>query len=283
MIPNPKVKKEQIMKYLNRIKAQDENLVLEVMEDAGRENIVDPVAGMLQAALIGEYQQWDLYTAYASRLKGEARSPIADEFKDHADEEAEHIETLQRYLVSMGAVPTLHRKPLPALPGEAALEDILHLQLAYEKEAVALYEKMLGMLEEDQALKLDIENILVKEQEHVHDLELLIQKPALAGLMFCHEEPGEPTRPQAGYGCDCGSQCKCKGQCQCGGHYTNKINNHWSMIALQEMRPDIYARWQQGHMLTEEEKNFVAQALCMKLKLGDKRAVLRFLENPGTK
>jgi len=139
---------------------------------------------LLQIALVGEYQQWDLYTAYASRLKGMARNSVADEFKAHAGEEQGHIDLLQRYLVSMGVNPTLQRKPIPELSSEATMKDIVLLQLKFEKDAVTLYKKILNILPENEPLKLDIESVIVKEQEHVHDLELLLKNTAIAKTMI---------------------------------------------------------------------------------------------------
>ena len=295
--------------YLTKIKAQDEAfklIDLETIKPALEDEGTNPIVGLLQAALLGKYRQWDLYTAYASRLKGEARSPIAEEFKDHAEEELEHIEILQRYLVSMGVVPTLNRKHIPELQEDAPAKDIIELQLAFENEAVALYKKILGVLDAHDALTLDIETILTKEQEHVHDLELLLQQPAIvAGLMFVHEEPGEPTKPQAGYGkkidcvpkCGCGGKGKGKGKdkdkhkgkcdghgeglhnCTCVPSFVDKINNHWCMFALNELSPDIYARWQQMQMMTEQEKTFVSKALALKFTFTDPRAISRFIES----
>jgi bacterioferritin (cytochrome b1) len=296
--------------YLNKVKAQDEDYKLKNLEQEKpaleelpeNDEGTNPIVGLLQAALLGEYRQWDLYTAYASRLKGEARNPIAEEFKTHAEEELEHIEILQRYLVSMGVVPTLNRKHIPELQEEASAKDIIELQLAFENEAVALYKKMLGILDAHDALTLDIEDFLIKEQEHVHDLELLLEQPAVvAGLMFRHEEPGEPTKPQAGYGkkIDCVPKCGCGGKgkgkdkhkgkrdghgeglhnCTCVPSFVDKINNHWCMFALNELSPDIYARWQQMQLMTEQEKAFVEKALALKFTFTDPRAISRFIES----
>ena len=101
-------------------------------DDNGNEG---SILALLQFALLGEYQQWDLYTSYASRLKGLSRSEIADEFKDHAEEEQGHIEILQRYLVSLGNQPTLQRKKLPEMSDQASIKDIIRLQLKFEHDA----------------------------------------------------------------------------------------------------------------------------------------------------
>lgn len=299
------------------------------------EQEADPVETLLQLALIGEYQQWDLYTAYASRLKGAARSPVAEEFTAHAGEEQGHIDLLQRYLVSMGVNPTLERKPTPEMSKDATMKEIIDLQLRFERDAVALYERILNVLPENEPLKLDIEGVLTKEQEHVHDLELLLeQEPVVAKAKripkkgeidfhkhkiaidtlqnpkkvllggpsleeakemlkkhfgytdkdlekfkvtsyFRHTEPGEPTKPQAGYGQGCG----CGPGCNCPQSFLFKVDQTWCGQALKELSPDIYARWYQGKLLTAQEKAFVAQAIALKWNLRDQRALLRFLDS----
>lgn len=292
-------------------------------DDNGNEG---SILALLQFALLGEYQQWDLYTSYASRLKGLSRSEIADEFKDHAEEEQGHIEILQRYLVSLGNQPTLQRKKLPEMSDQASIKDIIRLQLKFEHDAVDLYKKILGIVSENEPLKIDIENIMIKEQEHVHDLELLLtdndgndsdsrpsvesakgaaagrkaaenllkkyysdcQKNQIHANSFLGEtrdpsgqgyfravEPGEATKPQAGYG-QPGCDCRCGG-CKCS--FLTKVDHTWCTQAMKELTPDIYARWYQGKLLTAQEKAFVVQAISLKWKLKDKRSVLRFLDS----
>jgi len=290
------------MDLLPTLLVKDEQEQEGVQEDEG----LDPTSALLQLALVGEYQQWDLYTAYASRLKGTEREPIADHFKEHAGDELGHIELLQRYLVSLGENPTLQRKPLPEMAEDATIEEIVKLQLQYEQDAVNLYKKILNFLPDNEPLKLDIEAIITKEQEHVHDLELLLKQPILAKTMiganakkaaknlldgyfddkeantvkgkknkiaacqtFRPTEHGEATKPQAGYGqgCDCGQS------------FLQKVAQEWCTMALKELTPDIYAKWNQGKLLTAEEKAFVAQAIALKWGLKDKRAMLRFLDS----
>ena len=180
------------MKFYTKIKAHpildsDVNFDMPAVQidvvDEDDEEEGDPTETLLQMALVGEYQQWDLYTAYANRLKGMARNSVADEFKTHAEEELGHIELLQRYLVSMGANPTLQRKPIPEISSEATMKDMVHLQLKFEMDAVNLYKKILHILPDNEPLKLDIESIITKEQEHVHDLELLLKDPVMAKTM----------------------------------------------------------------------------------------------------
>lgn len=269
------------MKYLQKIKAHPildmgtlpaVNMNVDV-EDNDEDEMGDPTSALLQIALVGEYQQWDLYVAYASRLKGAEREPIADHFKEHAGDELGHIELLQRYLVSMGQNPTLQRKPLPEMSEDASIEEIVRLQLKFEMDAVGLYKKILNILPENEPLKLDIESIITKEQEHVHDLELMLKnEPVMACQLFRPTEPGEATKPQAGYGKGCGCGCDCQ-------PFLSKVEHQWCTMALKELTPDIYARWYQGKLLSAQEKAFVIQAIALKWGLKDKRAMLRFLDS----
>jgi bacterioferritin len=240
--------------------------------DDGEDEVAPSIATLLNVALVGEYQQWDLYVAYGNRLKGMARNAVADEFKAHAGEEQAHIELLQRYLVSMGVTPTLQRKPIPELTPEANMRDIVELQLKFEKDAVELYKKILNIIPDNEPLKLDIESVIVMEQEHVHDLELLLKEPTVASVLACQvfrpKEAGEPTKPQAGYGKDEGCDS-----------FLTRVDKAWCTQALKELTPDLYARWHQGKLLTAQEKAFVAQAIALKWNLKDKRAMLRFLDS----
>lgn len=138
--------------------------------DIGKE-----VLPLLQEALKAEFQQWDLYYAYKSQLKGLSRDPIEDHFADHAEEEAAHIEILQRYIVGMGETPTTERRLIPTLK-DNNIREIISLQLKFEIEAVSMYQEILNRLgKNSEPLKIEIENILAQETEHMHDLQLLLR------------------------------------------------------------------------------------------------------------
>jgi len=135
---------------------------------------------LIQKALKAEYQQWDLYYAYKDELKGLSRDNIADHFSQHAAEEAEHINVLQRYLVSMGVQPTKQREEIPQI-NALDPKEIIELQLKFEQAAILTYQQVLGAISDTDPLRIEIENILAKEEEHRQELELyLTSKQALA-------------------------------------------------------------------------------------------------------
>lgn len=158
-------KSSLIEKTIKKISKND-SLIMEI----GRE-----VLPLLQEALKAEFQQWDLYYAYKSQLKGLSRDPIEEHFADHAEEEAAHIEVLQRFIVGMGEIPTTERRPIPTLK-DNNIREIIALQLKFETEAVGMYKLILSKLDkESEPLRIEIEDILAQETEHMHDLQLLLR------------------------------------------------------------------------------------------------------------
>jgi bacterioferritin (cytochrome b1) len=132
------------------------------------------VAGMLTPLLLSEYQQRDLYEHYSYLLFGPEGIAVQDHLREHMNDEMSHIETLQRYMVSYGCQMPTQRLPVPTA-ANVSLSTILAKDLEHEKSAVANYATAVRALEEagDEfiALRVDLENILSQEQEHVHDLE----------------------------------------------------------------------------------------------------------------
>jgi len=135
----------------------------------------NPFVPFLQKALVAEFQQWDVYHNYKTQLQGLSRDPIAQHFEEHAKEEAEHIDILQRHLVGMGVVPTTERLPIPQVTCPS-IQAIVAMQLEIELAAVDVYEQILTLMADSPtALRVDIETILSQEQEHSHDLQFLLR------------------------------------------------------------------------------------------------------------
>lgn len=164
-------KKAKLQQTLKTAKESLKKAQIQI-NDGSSLNVVD----LLQEALMMEFQQWDLYYGYKEEIRGLSREPIMEHFEEHAKDEANHIDLLQRYLVSMGVKPTKERHPIPHLE-EVSSEKIIALQLKHELEAVEKYKQILNeMGEVNNPLKFEIEGILMKEQEHAQDLQLLIDQ-----------------------------------------------------------------------------------------------------------
>jgi len=151
---------KSMQRFFKTVKAEEEALQQE------------QVISTLQSLLMDEYQQRDLYESYDYLFFGLASSPIQEHLREHAEQEMDHARVLQRYLVAYGAIPTLERKPIPVVE-PLSFEGILQKDLELEHAAVENYTQMIKMLEGDDAytaLRVDLENIIIQEQEHVHDL-----------------------------------------------------------------------------------------------------------------
>lgn len=161
-------RKKELIKLYNEVLAEipEESLP----EDDRKQS---DVIAMLQKLLRSEYLQRDLYEAYAYCLFNVDGEVIRPHLKEHMEEEQAHVEILQRYLTSYGALPTLERFKIPLIK-PVSIVGILKEDLIKEKDAVKEYSEAIAFLEGSvkyAALRLDLENILVQEQEHVHDIE----------------------------------------------------------------------------------------------------------------
>jgi len=151
--------------------------------------VQDRIIEMLQGLLRDEYLQRDVYEAYQYSLYGVAVPGIQEHLKDHMEEEMKHIIVLQRYLMEFGGEVPLDRHPVPKI--NPNMESILKKDLELEYQAVTHYAQTIGFLDGLEcvegeelcdklrftALRIDLENILVEEQEHVHDLIQWLNQP----------------------------------------------------------------------------------------------------------
>lgn len=130
------------------------------------------VIDMLNALLADEYLQRDLYETYSYYLFGLNSPAIQTHLKEHMDEESGHIQILQRYLSHFGAAPAIKRKEIINL-SKISLRKILETDLELELRAVENYSNAIALLENQtkfSSVRVALENILIQEQDHVHDL-----------------------------------------------------------------------------------------------------------------
>ena len=132
----------------------------------------EEVLEILQDLLKKECLQRDLYQAYDYLLFGPEAVGVKEHLQEHQAEEMEHIGILQRYIVGMGGIPTIERLQIPDIATN--LTYIMAFDLEREQAAVSDYSSFIMALENNQefvSLKVEIENILIQEQEHAHDLQ----------------------------------------------------------------------------------------------------------------
>jgi bacterioferritin (cytochrome b1) len=135
----------------------------------------EAVFEILQDLLVAEYLQRDVYEAYDYLLLG-PEDTVREHIREHLEEEMEHIRVLHRYLVTGNQKPTLERKEIPSI--DLSFQEILKVNLDLEKEAINKYISAIKLIEDSEKftpLKVDLENILVQEQEHAHDIEIWLK------------------------------------------------------------------------------------------------------------
>ncbi len=150
------------------------NLGKEAKKVVGNVDANDLIA-VLQDLLKAEYLQRDIYESYRYLLFGADGIAIKEHLEEHMVEEMSHIDTLQRYIVSLGGTPTLEREIIPT-PTEYKLNSLLEMNLSKEKDAVEKYSIAIKAVENmnnilHAALINDLEDIVSQEQEHEHDLQ----------------------------------------------------------------------------------------------------------------
>jgi bacterioferritin (cytochrome b1) len=170
--------------------------------------VTSEVFGAMLVEGVGlEYSQQLRYQTYAEVLRLAYRTPLADEFREHAWAEAQHAAFLAERATLMGAVLT-YEIAAPA-PMNASDPDVLSAILAElwaREQAGIAYYRDLRDAAGTSVLRHAIEEILVTELEHSDDLLrlghvlhrqglLALSAPRRAGAIV--DGPNEPNTPEA--------------------------------------------------------------------------------------
>ncbi len=139
-----------------------------------REKIID----LLNHALELEHGAFVQYLSHAEIVDGITAEPIIARLKEIAEDEEKHQEKFRSLIGLLGGVPSMGiAETHPA----KNVEEILKQNLKDEKVAVDTYAKILEDLKKEKGqgyyftlLEHDIRHILMEEQEHITELELLL-------------------------------------------------------------------------------------------------------------
>ncbi len=117
------------------------------------------------------------YLSHAEIVDGVDAEPIIARLKEIANDEKDHAEKFRTLIGALGGVPSMGMAPTYKA---TSVKEILELNLKGEKEAVDTYRKIMQKLKEekihyyDYLLEHEIRHILMEEQEHITELELLM-------------------------------------------------------------------------------------------------------------
>ena len=128
------------------------------------------VVELLNRALSLEYSALVQYNQHRFLLTGRERLVYADFFSDASKEAHQHVTNLGDKIVALGGVPTVE----PGVIRQAtSLDEMLHQDLALEREALNAYLKAWEAAESNRPLKFWLEDIIRGEQMHIDELEKL--------------------------------------------------------------------------------------------------------------
>ena len=128
---------------------------------------------LLNDGLEMEYASYIQYVTQAALTTGPYAEPLIARFEEIASDEAEHAKILRQRIVALGGVPTtkvgdiqIHKDSLQAIK----------INLKYERDTVKFYQSLLNQIPHDEVILYEaVEHVLEDSQEHVEELQRLIQ------------------------------------------------------------------------------------------------------------
>lgn len=138
----------------------------------------EKIIRLLNQALELEHAAFVQYLSHAEIVDGINAEPIIARLKEIATDEKDHQEKFRTLIGALGGVPSTNfSQRHPA----TTIKQILEVNLEDEKTAVDTYRNILDELKKekgqgyyDHLLEHDIRHILMEEQEHITELELLL-------------------------------------------------------------------------------------------------------------
>lgn len=113
------------------------------------------------------------YLHHSFIVTGPTRGPLVSMFRAQANDSMQHAILLGEKIVALGGHPSVKIQEVYE-PGEQTIEEMLEEDLEMEKHHVGMYEKQLSLVQDNTALKLMIEQIIVEETTHVEQLEMYL-------------------------------------------------------------------------------------------------------------
>ena len=113
------------------------------------------------------------YLHHSFIVTGPTRGPLVGMFRAQANDSMQHAIMLGEKIVALGGHPSVKIQEVYE-PGEQTIEQMLEEDLEMEKHHVGMYEKQLQLVQDNTALKLMIEQIIVEETTHVEQLEMYL-------------------------------------------------------------------------------------------------------------
>ncbi|HLC64620.1 MAG TPA: ferritin-like domain-containing protein [Candidatus Nanoarchaeia archaeon] len=138
----------------------------------------ETIIKLLNSALELEHGANIQYLSHAEVVDGPDAEPIIARLKEIANDEKAHQEKFRNMIGLLGGVPSM--KTSETHPAKS-VKEILEQNLKDEKFAVDAYSKILEELKKEKGkgyyfdlLEHEIRHVLMEEQEHITEIELLL-------------------------------------------------------------------------------------------------------------
>jgi len=136
---------------------------------------------MLNSALELEHAAYAQYLSYAELVDGLCAEPVIARLKEISGDEKTHQDKFRTLIGILGGTPSM--KIAPTKPAKN-VKQILTNSLADEKHAVDVYKGILCYVHDEKGnkgyyayiLDHEIRHVIMDEQEHISELELLMCK-----------------------------------------------------------------------------------------------------------
>ena len=142
----------------------------------------DDIVSLLNGALATELVCVLRYKRHYFTAHGLASPRIAEEFLEHANDEAGHADTLAERIVQLGGDPdfspdTLTKRSHAEYDASMDLKAMLRANLVAERVAVETYRQMINLIgDKDPSTRRLLESILHDEEEHADELKDLLDE-----------------------------------------------------------------------------------------------------------
>ena len=113
------------------------------------------------------------YLHHSFIVTGPTRGPLVSMFRTQANDSMQHAILLGEKIVALGGHPSVKIQEIYE-PGEQTIEEMLEEDLEMEKQHLERFEGQLSLVQDNTALKLMLEQIIVEETTHVEELEMYL-------------------------------------------------------------------------------------------------------------
>jgi len=135
---------------------------------------------MLNHALELEHAAYVQYLSHAELIDGENAEPLIERLKEIANDEKTHQDKFRSLIGMLGGAPSMG---IAETHAAKTVREILEQNLKDEKEAVDTYRRIYETIVKERGkgyydflLEHEVRHIIMDEQEHITELELLVGK-----------------------------------------------------------------------------------------------------------